>query len=125
MVDDLPTARTIVRQVDWLCLLVWCRRSRLPKAEAPMRRGVNCCGLAAVLALGACVSRPTGPTVMVLPGQNKPFETFQQEDTSCRQYASSQGGYQQQYDIYYVQCMYAHGNYVSPYGYRYPSYRYY
>jgi hypothetical protein len=67
---------------------------------------------------------------MVLPGQNKPFETFQQEDTSCRQYAISQGGNQQQYDIAYVQCMYAHGSYVQtaprsyPYGYG-PFYRYY
>ena len=62
---------------------------------------------------------------MVLPGQAKSFETFQQEDASCRQYASSQGGYQQQYDIAYVQCMYSHGNYVNPYGHGYPLYRYY
>jgi uncharacterized protein YcfJ len=43
----------------------------------------------AVLAAG-CASQPTGPTVRVLPASNKPFQVFQQEDQSCRQYAASQ-----------------------------------
>ena len=98
-----------------------------------MRDGLKYCSLAAVLALGACAAPPTGPSVLSLPGQNKAFETFQQEDTTCRQYASSQpsGPTQQQYDMAYAQCMYAHGNYVAsaptsyPYGNGYPSYPYY
>lgn len=45
------------------------------------------------LALGACtVAPPTGPSAMALPGQNKSFEAFQQDDASCRQYASAQTG---------------------------------
>jgi hypothetical protein len=50
---------------------------------------------AAVLAfgLGGCtVAPPTGPSVMALPGQNKSFDAFQQDDVACRQYAWQQTG---------------------------------
>lgn len=49
--------------------------------------------LAAPIALAACaVAPPTAPTVMALPGQGKSFSQFQQDDMSCRQYASGQSG---------------------------------
>jgi hypothetical protein len=49
--------------------------------------------LLGTLALGACtVAPPTGPSAMALPGKDKPFEAFQQDDASCRQYASVQIG---------------------------------
>ena len=44
------------------------------------------------LALGACASVPTGPSVMVLPGSTKTFEEFQMDDAVCRQWASEQTG---------------------------------
>jgi hypothetical protein len=44
----------------------------------------------APLLLAACATTPTGPTVLVLPAANKPFEVFQQEQDSCKQYAQSQ-----------------------------------
>jgi hypothetical protein len=44
------------------------------------------------LLLGACVSMPTGPSVMVLPGTNKSFDQFRADDMDCRQFASSQVG---------------------------------
>lgn len=48
---------------------------------------------AATLALSACaVPPPAGPTVMALPGQGKDFAAFQQDDMTCRQYASVQTG---------------------------------
>lgn len=37
--------------------------------------------------VGACATVPTGPSVMVLPGSGKPFEVFQADDASCRQWA--------------------------------------
>src|SRR4051812_46808686 len=47
--------------------------------------------LAATLALGACtVAPPTGPSVLALPPEGKDLARFQQEDGSCRQYASAQ-----------------------------------
>jgi hypothetical protein len=50
--------------------------------------------LLATFSLGACaVAPPTGPSAMALPGQNKNFEAFQQDDASCRQYASASIGY--------------------------------
>jgi hypothetical protein len=50
--------------------------------------------LLATLSLGACaVAPPSGPSAMALPGQNKNFEAFQQDDASCRQYASASIGY--------------------------------
>ena len=50
--------------------------------------------LLAVVALSACATIPTGPSVMVWPGPGKPFEVFQSEDAVCRQWASQQGGAQ-------------------------------
>jgi hypothetical protein len=47
---------------------------------------------AAVLALTACVSMPTGPAVMVLPGTGKSFDEFRFDDGSCRQFAYDQIG---------------------------------
>ena len=44
------------------------------------------------LLLSACVSLPAGPSVMVLPGTGKPFEEFQIDDASCRQWAHQQTG---------------------------------
>lgn len=46
----------------------------------------------AVLALGACTTMPTGPSVMVLPGTGKNFDQFKMDDYECRQYASHQVG---------------------------------
>ena len=48
--------------------------------------------LAAVLLLGACVTMPTGPSVMVLPSTGKSFEVFQSEDLACRNWAALQTG---------------------------------
>ena len=50
--------------------------------------------LFAVLALSACATIPTGPTVTVWPGPWKPFEVFQSDDAVCRQWASQQVGTQ-------------------------------
>lgn len=51
------------------------------------------CFLCLILVIsGGCASLPTGPTVMVLPGQGKPFEQFQVEDVQCRQWAAWQIG---------------------------------
>lgn len=40
--------------------------------------------------LAACASAPMGPTVQVLPGTGKPFNVFQEEQDTCKQYAQSQ-----------------------------------
>ncbi len=44
----------------------------------------------AMLSLAACASTPMGPTVNALPPQGKPFEQFQMEQASCKQYADEQ-----------------------------------
>jgi hypothetical protein len=48
--------------------------------------------LAALPLLAACVSMPSGPGVMVLPGTGKSFDQFRADDANCRQYASNQLG---------------------------------
>ncbi|MBV8031401.1 MAG: hypothetical protein JO035_07820 [Betaproteobacteria bacterium] len=48
--------------------------------------------LASVLALAACASAPTGPSVMVLPGSGKSFDQFRFDDNECRQFAQNQLG---------------------------------
>lgn len=52
-----------------------------------MRRGWQLVPLAGVLVLAGCVTAPTGPRVMALPGTSKSFDQFQVDDVSCRQYA--------------------------------------
>lgn len=48
--------------------------------------------LALALLSTACVSVPTGPGVMVLPGSGKSFQQFQVDDASCRNWAALQTG---------------------------------
>lgn len=48
--------------------------------------------LALPLALGACVSMPTGPSVLVLPGTGMSFDQFRYDEAVCRQYAAEQTG---------------------------------
>jgi len=42
--------------------------------------------------LGACVSLPNSPSMMVLPGSNKSFEQFRYDDYDCRRFAYEQIG---------------------------------
>ena len=42
--------------------------------------------------LTACVSLPSGPSVMSLPGSGKSFEQFRHDDYDCRRYAYEQIG---------------------------------
>ena len=53
---------------------------------------VRISSLASLLLLGACVTVPTGPNVMVLPGTGKSFDQFRADEYDCRQYAAYQGG---------------------------------
>jgi len=46
--------------------------------------------LLAALMLAACTTVPTGPSVAVMPGSNKTFEQFNEDDAVCRQYAANQ-----------------------------------
>ena len=48
--------------------------------------------LAALLLLAGCVSMPSGPGVMALPGTGKSFDQFRGDDMDCRQYANNQIG---------------------------------
>src|SRR5438105_13091505 len=42
--------------------------------------------------LSACVTVPSGPSVMVLPGTNKSFDEFQADGFACNQYAQQMTG---------------------------------
>ena len=76
-----------------------------------------------VFLLVACQAMPSGPSVLVLPGTGKDFNLFHNDDLMCRQLAhtqvetskaepdSKEEG-QQNYDIGYIQCMYAKGHRV-------------
>jgi hypothetical protein len=65
--------------------------------------------------LNACARVPTAPSVLALPATGKPMDVFQAEDAECRAYAQHQVAVaattrQSQYDIPYIQCVYAKGN---------------
>jgi hypothetical protein len=42
--------------------------------------------------LAGCAPMPVGPTVAVMPGANKPFEVFVQDDQLCRGWAANSIG---------------------------------
>jgi hypothetical protein len=48
--------------------------------------------LLVVALLPACATMPTGPSVMVLPGDDKSFDQFRMDDAACRQYANEHIG---------------------------------
>jgi uncharacterized protein YcfJ len=54
------------------------------------QHGIVAC-LVAVLVAG-CATVPAGPSVMVWPAPEKPFEVFQADDGACRDWASHQAG---------------------------------
>lgn len=55
-----------------------------------MRPRLALAGACALLVLAGCASRPTGPTIAVMPGPSKPFELFQQDQIICKDYASTE-----------------------------------
>ena len=76
-----------------------------------------------VFLLSACSTMPSGPSVLVLPGTGKDYNSFHNDDLACRQlahdqiatsqeYPDSKEEGQQNYDINYIQCMYGKGNRV-------------
>jgi hypothetical protein len=69
-------------------LSAWC----LVEEGNTMIPAKSCIVLIGALALGACAVTPDGPTVMALPGKDKSFPQFQQDDASCRGYAAQQIG---------------------------------
>ena len=54
-----------------------------------MKRKIAFAALSMLLALGACVSMPSGPSILVLPGTGKNFDQFRFDETDCRSYASA------------------------------------
>jgi uncharacterized protein YcfJ len=48
------------------------------------------CAVTALLGLTACAATPMGPSVSVMPGPNKPFDVFAQDQAMCKDYASQQ-----------------------------------
>jgi Glycine-zipper domain len=46
-------------------------------------------GLIPALVLAGCVTVPSGPSVMVLPGTSKSFDAFQADNFACQQYAQA------------------------------------
>jgi hypothetical protein len=55
-----------------------------------MSRSLAAVAVAGLFGLSACAQAPTTPSVLALPGKNKPFAQFQQEDMNCKGYAQQQ-----------------------------------
>jgi len=55
-------------------------------------RDIGILSVMTILVLGGCATMPTGPSVMVLPPPEKPFEQFQADDAVCRNWAAQQIG---------------------------------
>jgi hypothetical protein len=57
-----------------------------------LNRARNAGAAVALSLVAGCVTMPSGPSVMVLPGQGVSFEQFQTDELTCRQYAFVQIG---------------------------------
>lgn len=57
-----------------------------------MRRLNGLLTLMALLLASGCATLPSGPSVMVVPGPGKPFDLYQAEDETCRQWAGQRIG---------------------------------
>lgn len=57
-----------------------------------MKRPLVLTGALAATLLAGCVSMPSGPSALVLPGNGKSFDQFRADDFSCRGYAQTQVG---------------------------------
>jgi hypothetical protein len=57
-----------------------------------MKTSLKLAAAGAVLLLAGCVSLPSGPSVMVLPGSGMSFDQFRADDLDCRVYAGNQTG---------------------------------
>ena len=54
-----------------------------------MKNSFRMLAASSALALAGCVTVPTGPTVMVLPGTGKTFDAFQADNSACQQFANA------------------------------------
>lgn len=69
------------------------RPALIPLRDARHRRRVRTGALAAaLLALGGCVSIPTGPSVATFPGTGRSFDQFRADEADCRRHASDSIG---------------------------------
>jgi uncharacterized protein YcfJ len=59
-------------------------------------RKIHVVACATVALLAACTPAPQGPTVPVMPGPNKPFQVFQEDQSICANYAQQVIGPAQQ-----------------------------
>lgn len=57
-----------------------------------MNKFIPAASLLSLAVLAGCASVPTGPSVMVLPGEGRSFEQFRYDDADCRNFASAQVG---------------------------------
>lgn len=57
-----------------------------------MNRAIKLNAAALAVVAAGCVSMPTGPSMMVLPGTGRSFDEFRADDYTCRQYAQDQIG---------------------------------
>lgn len=52
-----------------------------------MKPGIFIIALISVFAMTGCATIPSGPSVQVYPGSDKPFDEFQVDDAACRAWA--------------------------------------
>lgn len=57
-----------------------------------LNRPLKIIAAAAAMTLGGCVSVPSGPNVMAMPGAGKSYEQFRNDDNVCHQYAQDRVG---------------------------------
>lgn len=57
-----------------------------------MKRVLKLSALLSLLLISACVTVPSGPSAMALPGTGMGWDRFRYDDAECRQFGSAQVG---------------------------------
>lgn len=57
-----------------------------------MKRRLNLSALLTLVLLAGCVTMPSGPSAMALPGTGMGWDQFRYDDADCRQFAAAQLG---------------------------------
>jgi len=65
-------------------------KSFATSSGSPWQRARTLGLVTAALVLSACATAPTGPSMLVLPGSGKSFDTFRFDDFECRNFATAQ-----------------------------------
>jgi YMGG-like Gly-zipper len=94
IIGTTAESRTVTIRMSGIARKAGCKLSLNPlnSKKAMAQKPFRLFPLIAIFPLAACVSMPTGPSMLALPGNGRSFDEFRLDDQTCRQFAQEQAG---------------------------------